>query len=154
MVKIQADMKEKRTLHLIVPLAYIFNLGTKAQVNKWELHGRKNNHDRKMHRWHGDYIPWFGQCLLHIVVTSFGQGLHCTQPLSSDPKIKLGYHTFLPYLKFFPFVRNLNNFESLTLTQLITIKPQELREGIEPHTRDKLALTHAHKARERSTKTT
>jgi hypothetical protein len=22
------------------------------------------------------FIPWFGQCLLHVVVTSFGQGLH------------------------------------------------------------------------------
>jgi hypothetical protein len=25
---------------------------------------------------HGDFIPWFGQCLLHVVVTFFGQGLH------------------------------------------------------------------------------
>jgi hypothetical protein len=24
----------------------------------------------------------------------------CTQPLSSDPKIKLEYHDFLPYTKF------------------------------------------------------
>jgi hypothetical protein len=31
-----------------------------------------------MHKSHGDFIPWFGQCLLHIVVTSFGQGLHST----------------------------------------------------------------------------
>jgi hypothetical protein len=27
---------------------------------------------------HTDFIPWFGQCVLHIVVTSFGQGLHST----------------------------------------------------------------------------
>jgi hypothetical protein len=27
-----------------------------------------------MHKRHGDFIPWFGQCLLHVVVTSFGQG--------------------------------------------------------------------------------
>jgi hypothetical protein len=31
-----------------------------------------------MHKWHGDFILWFGQCLLHVVVTSFGQGLHST----------------------------------------------------------------------------
>jgi hypothetical protein len=31
-----------------------------------------------MHKRHGDFIPWFGQCLLHVVVTSFGQGLHST----------------------------------------------------------------------------
>jgi hypothetical protein len=23
-----------------------------------------------------DFPPWFGQSLLHVVVTSFGQGLH------------------------------------------------------------------------------
>jgi hypothetical protein len=58
----------------------------------------ENNHKKEMHKWHGDFIPWFGQCLLHVVVTSFGQGLHST--LSSDPKIKLEYHNFLPYIKF------------------------------------------------------
>jgi hypothetical protein len=24
------------------------------------------------------FLLWFGQCLLHVVVTSFGQGLHST----------------------------------------------------------------------------
>jgi hypothetical protein len=38
----------------------------------------ENNHSGKMHQWHSDFIPWFGQCLLHVVVTSFGQGLHST----------------------------------------------------------------------------
>jgi hypothetical protein len=38
----------------------------------------ENNHSKEMHKWHGDFIPWFGQCLLHVVVTSFGQGLHST----------------------------------------------------------------------------
>jgi hypothetical protein len=28
----------------------------------------------KRHR----FLPWYGQCLLHVVVTSFGQGLHST----------------------------------------------------------------------------
>jgi hypothetical protein len=35
---------------------------------------------KKMHKRHGDFIQWFGQCLLHVVVTSFGQGLHSTPP--------------------------------------------------------------------------
>jgi hypothetical protein len=50
-----------------------------------------------MHKRHDDFIPWFGQCLLYVVVTSFGQGLQST--LSSDPKIKLEYHIVLPYIK-------------------------------------------------------
>jgi hypothetical protein len=31
-------------------------------------------------RWTSDtmILPWFGQCLLHVVVTSFGQGFHLT----------------------------------------------------------------------------
>jgi hypothetical protein len=37
---------------------------------------KKNNHTKEMHKRHGDFILWFGQCLLHVVVTSFGQGLH------------------------------------------------------------------------------
>jgi hypothetical protein len=57
----------------------------------------ENNHDKEMHMWHGDFISWFGQCLLHVVVTSFGQGLH--SPFSSDPEIKLEYYGFLAYLK-------------------------------------------------------
>jgi hypothetical protein len=24
------------------------------------------------HKRHNDFIPWFGQCLLHVVVTFFG----------------------------------------------------------------------------------
>jgi hypothetical protein len=72
----QGDMNRlKRTLHLIAPLEYVLNLGTIAQVSKWELYGRKQS-QRKMHKWHNGFILWFGQCILHVVVTSFGQGLH------------------------------------------------------------------------------
>jgi hypothetical protein len=31
-----------------------------------------------MHKRHDNFISWFGQCQLHVVVTSFGQGLHST----------------------------------------------------------------------------
>jgi hypothetical protein len=37
---------------------------------------KKDNHTKEMHKWHSDFIPWFGQCLLHVVLTSFSQGLH------------------------------------------------------------------------------
>jgi hypothetical protein len=37
----------------------------------------------------------------------------CTQPLSSDPKIKLEHFGYLPY-SMFPFERNLHKLESLT----------------------------------------
>jgi hypothetical protein len=36
----------------------------------------------------------------------------CTQPLSSDPKIKLEYHGCLPYINI-PVVRNLQKLESI-----------------------------------------
>jgi hypothetical protein len=38
----------------------------------------------------------------------------CTQPLSSDLKIKLEYHDFFFLIPSFPFVRNLHKLESLT----------------------------------------
>jgi hypothetical protein len=75
----------------------------------------------------------------------------CTQSLSSDPKIKFEYHSSLPYSKFL-------NWEIFTIwslsrhTQSISIKHKSKGE-VETHTRDKLAATHAHKLRERSTET-
>jgi hypothetical protein len=38
----------------------------------------ENIHNKEMHKGHSDFILWFGQCLLYVVVTSFGQGLHST----------------------------------------------------------------------------
>jgi hypothetical protein len=48
----------------------------------------------------------------------------CTQPLSSDPMIKLNTTTFL-LIVFFLFVKNLHKLEPLTLTILITKNAQE-----------------------------
>jgi hypothetical protein len=62
----------------------------------------------------------------------------CAQSLSSDPKIKLEYHDFLPFLKY--FFRNLHKLESLTLTRLIT-RTRRVRERIETHTRTRVAAT-------------
>jgi hypothetical protein len=75
-----------------------------------------------------------------------------TQSISSDPKIKLEYHDFLPFLK---------NSLCEESPQVGVSRPYKIdhksatraREGIEPHTWDKLAATHAHTTREKSTKT-
>jgi hypothetical protein len=101
--------EEKRTLHLIVPLRYMLNLETITQV-KYENSLEDNNRKREMHKKHNDFIPWFGQCLLHVVVTLSVKG--CTQPLSCDPKIKLTTIFFL--ISSFPFVRNLHKLDFLT----------------------------------------
>jgi hypothetical protein len=69
--------KKKRTLHLIVPLRYVLNLGTITQV-KYENSLEDNNRNKELHKRNDDFIPWFDQCLLHVVVTSFDQGLHST----------------------------------------------------------------------------
>jgi hypothetical protein len=69
--------EEKRTLHLIVPWICVLNLGAIIQV-KYENSWKTTITIKKMHKRHDDFIPWFGQCLLHFVVISFGQGLHST----------------------------------------------------------------------------
>jgi hypothetical protein len=69
--------EKKRTLHLIVPWICVLNLGTIMQV-KYENSLKTTIAINKMHKGQGDFILWFGQCLLHVMVTSFGQGLHTT----------------------------------------------------------------------------
>ena len=69
--------EEKRTLHLIVPWICLLNLGTTIHV-KHENSWKTTIAIKKMHKRHGDFILWFGQCLLHVVVTSFDQALHST----------------------------------------------------------------------------
>jgi hypothetical protein len=57
----------------------------------------ENNHNKEMHKIHDDlslgsanaYSTWWPPSV---------NG--CTQRLSSDPKIKLEYHGFIPYIKF------------------------------------------------------
>jgi hypothetical protein len=46
-----------------------------------------------MHKRHGDFIPWFDQCLLHVVVTSFSQGLHSI-PLKWVPRLSFFSQVF------------------------------------------------------------
>jgi hypothetical protein len=53
-----------------------------------------------------------------------------------------------------PFVRNLHKLESHTLTILITSKPLGVREGIETHTRLRVAVTTCTQVKKRAHKTT
>jgi hypothetical protein len=69
--------EEKRTLHLIIPWICVLNLGTTTQV-KYENSLEYTIAIKEMHKRHNDFIPWFGQCLLHVVVSSFSKGLHST----------------------------------------------------------------------------
>ena len=62
-----------------------------------------------------------------------------TQPLSSDPMIKLNTTAFF-FIVFFPFARNLHNLESLALTIEITQKAQS-----------KVGESNTHKTQIRST---
>jgi hypothetical protein len=61
-------------------------------------------------------------CLLPRCGVPMEEG--CTQPLSSDPMINLNARAFF-LIVFFPFARNLNKLEPLTLTILITKNAQE-----------------------------
>jgi hypothetical protein len=55
--------------------AWLWNVSViKTNLLKWTL-----EENQSQWRWTQDtmiFIPWFGQCLLHVVVTSFGKGLH------------------------------------------------------------------------------
>jgi hypothetical protein len=57
------------------------------------------------------FLPWFGQCLLHVVVTSFAQGLHSTLLKWSKDQ------TWVPHISSLyqnHVVRNLHKLYSLT----------------------------------------
>jgi hypothetical protein len=107
------------------------------------------NHNIEMHQCHSDFILWFGQCLLHVVVTSFGQGLQSTSQVIQRSNLSA---TVFFLISSFLFVRNLHKLESLTLTQLYQVNHKSKGE-VESNTQDRLVATHAQKLREESTKT-
>jgi hypothetical protein len=78
----------------------------------------------------------------------------CTQHLSSDPKIKLGYHAILPYLKFFP-LWGISIIWSLSpLHNWSQLNPKSKRGNRTTHTRQTCSDSRTQNERERSTKTT
>jgi hypothetical protein len=85
-----------------------------------------------MHKWHGDFIPWFGQCLLHVVVTSFGQGLHSI-PLKWSKD-----QTWVPRLSSFSQVFPLWEPPQVGVSHPYKIdhnSTTRISEGMKPHTR-------------------
>jgi hypothetical protein len=80
----------------------------------------ENNHNKEMHKWHDDFIPWFGQCLLHVMVTSFSQGLHST-PLKWS-KDQTWVPQFSSLYQVFPLWGILTSWSLSHLAQLISIK--------------------------------
>jgi hypothetical protein len=69
--------RERESLYLIVPLGCVVNLGTITQV-KYENSLEDDDRNEVKHKIDNDFIPWFSQYLLPVVVTSFSQGLHST----------------------------------------------------------------------------
>jgi hypothetical protein len=109
----------------------------------------ENNHNKEMHKWHGDFIPWFGQCLLHVVVTSFGQGLHST-PLKWS-KDQTWVPRFSSLSQVFPLWGISTSWSLSPLHNWSQVNHKSKAER-ESTTRDKLVATHAHKSREKSAK--
>jgi hypothetical protein len=144
--------EKKWALHLIVSLRYVLNLGTITQVNMWDVYGRKQSQrkDAQVTRWFYPVVrpmptPCCGDLLRSRVALNLSQVIQRSN-LST---------TIFFLISSFPFVRNLHKLESLTLTQLISSKTTRIKGEVE-NTWDKtskLAATHAHKWRERSTKT-
>jgi hypothetical protein len=111
----------------------------------------ENNHNKEMHKWHGDFISWFGQCLLHVVVTSFGKGLHST-PLKWS-KNQTWVPQFSSLSQVFP-LRGISTSWSLLPLHNCSQVNHKSKGEVESNTHDKLAATHTHKTREKSMKTT
>jgi hypothetical protein len=72
----------------------------------------------------------------------------CTQPLSSDPKIKLECHICLPYNSI-PFVRNLHTLESLMAYTSDQYK-NGVKEGVEYAHKSTIVATTCTQAKERA----
>jgi hypothetical protein len=69
------------------------------------------NRNNKMDKRHNDFYRGLADAYSMLWLPPLVKG--CTQPLSSDPKIKLECHSYLPYINIL-VVRNLHKLESLT----------------------------------------
>jgi hypothetical protein len=77
----------------------------------------------------------------------------CTQPLSSDPKIKLESHNILPYI-IIMFLRNLHKLESLMPYTKWSQSKLEQGGSKNTHTRPQRSNTHTKQRQERKIKMT
>jgi hypothetical protein len=107
----------------------------------------ESNHNRKMYKRHGDFIPWFGRWLLHVVLTSFGQGLHSI-PLKWSKD-----QTWVPRLSSFSQVfplRGISTSWSLSPLQDWSLIGHKSKRGNRTtHTRQTCSDSRTHTTRER-----
>jgi hypothetical protein len=75
----------------------------------------------------------------------------CTQPISSDPKIKFECHICLPYNSN-PFVRNLHTLESLT-PYTSDLNKKQSKGGSRVHTQEHNRSNNKHTSQRESTRT-
>jgi hypothetical protein len=75
----------------------------------------------------------------------------CTQPLSSDPKIKLEYHNSSLYIEIL-FVRNFHKLESLIPYTRLSQSKTRVSEGVRTHTSTQYN-NNMHKSKDKSTTT-
>jgi hypothetical protein len=114
---------------LIAPLRWVLNIGAILQVS------RKLKKTiiaiNKMVKRQTDFYRGSANAYSTLWWPPLVKG--CTQPLSSDPKIKLECHNYLPYINIPLWVIS-TNWSHSRLTQMITIKSRVRRE-VETHTR-------------------
>jgi hypothetical protein len=140
-VRIKTKLGEGRTLHLIGPLRWVLNLGAILQVSR--------GFEKiviviiKMDKRHNDFYRDSANTYSTLWWPPLVKG--CTQPLSSDPKIKLECHNCLLYINI-PLWGISINCSLSRLTQIITIK-FGVRRGVENTHESTTQQQHAHKQR-------
>jgi hypothetical protein len=120
--------RKRRSLHFIAPLGWVLNLGAILQVSR-ELK-KTVIAINKMDKRHNDFYRGSVNAYSTLWWPLLVKG--CTQPLSSDPKIKLECHSCLPYINISLWEISIN-WSFSRLTQMITIKSGVRRE-VETHT--------------------
>jgi hypothetical protein len=90
------------------------------------------------------FIPWFGQCLLHVMVTSFGQGLHLIPLKWSNDQL---WVPLFSSLVAFSRLRGISTSWSLSPLQCWSQEKRKSKGGKETHTRLESQRTHTHKPR-------
>jgi hypothetical protein len=126
-----------RTLHLIAPLRWVLNLGAILQVSR-ELEKTVITIS-KIDKRHNDFYHGYAYSTLWwppLVKV-------CSQPLSSDPNIKLECHNCLPYINISLWGIS-TNWTHSCLTQMITVKTGVRRGSRDTHKRT-THQQHTHK---------
>jgi hypothetical protein len=108
----------------------------------WDL-----EENQSQRRWTRDtliFIPWFGQCLLHVVVSSFGQGLHSIPLKWSNDRL---WVPRFPFFAVFSRLRGISTNWSLSPLQCWSHNKHRSKGGKATHARLNPQHTRAHKPR-------